>query len=36
MSIIILILAWILISLLVAALWNTLFDDDNDNNYPEP
>ena len=33
----ILILAWMLIALLVAALWNTLFDDDDDNdNYPEP
>ena len=35
MNVIILILAWILISLIVAALWHTLFDDDNDD-YPEP
>lgn len=35
MNVIILLLAWILIALLVAALWNTLFDDD-DNDNPEP
>ena len=33
MNVIIYILAWVIISLIVAALWNTLFDDDND---PEP
>lgn len=38
MNIMILILAWMLIALLVAALWNTLFDDDDDDNdnYSEP
>ena len=36
MNIMILILAWMLIALLVAALWNTLFDDDDNDNYPEP
>ena len=36
MNIIILILAWTLIALIVAALWHTLFDDDDNDNYPEP
>lgn len=39
MNVIIYILTWILIALLVTALWKTLFDDDNDDNddnYPEP
>jgi len=35
MSIIIFVLAWTLIALIVAALWHTLFRDDDDN-FPEP
>jgi len=35
MNAIIFILAWILIALIVAALWHTLFLDDDDN-FPEP